>query len=239
MLADANTGLLAPFTFFYGNLIGNSGTGNGPTLAITSSTDENGARSHGGTAAITNIYDYNRDGFVNSSDENAARSGNTAMKFIKVASNAPLAPNASPAIVPAVSPAVSVTPATVAVPAATSPVGATAASTATSPSPVSAIVGISARRGDTGLASGLANLLVSARRHTPLPSRLDMPSGGPQKTNLDSGAAATIFGALAKADAKTAVAANHKIGNLSDSVTDKRELDDTRLHWLLLDLGLD
>ena len=71
--ADANTGLAAPYTFFYGSVIANSGTGDTSALAITSSTDENAARNHNGTATVTNVFDYNKDGFVNSSDENAAR----------------------------------------------------------------------------------------------------------------------------------------------------------------------
>ena len=71
--ADSTTGLSVPYTFFYGSLQGNSGIGDTGALAITSSTDENGARSHGGTATVTNVYDYNKDGFVNSSDEIAAR----------------------------------------------------------------------------------------------------------------------------------------------------------------------
>ena len=56
VLADANTGLAAPYTFFYGNLIANSGTGNTQALAITSSTDENGLAPIMASATITNVY---------------------------------------------------------------------------------------------------------------------------------------------------------------------------------------
>ena len=94
--ADSNTGLAVPYTFFFGSVIANSGTGDTGALAITRSTDENGARSHAGIATLTNVYDYNKDGFVNSSDENAARGNGGTIKFIKIAANTPLAPDASP-----------------------------------------------------------------------------------------------------------------------------------------------
>ncbi len=113
--ADPNTGLSAPYTFFYGSVIANSGTGDTGSLAITSSTDENAARSHSGSATVTNVFDYNKDGFVNSSDENAARNNGTTVKFIKIAANTPLVPDAAPAVAPDVS----VAPATTVAPAST------------------------------------------------------------------------------------------------------------------------
>ncbi len=84
VLADANTGLASPYTFFYGSAIANSGTGDTGALAITSSTDENAARNHNGSATVTNVFDYNKDGFVNSSDENAARNNGATIKFVKI-----------------------------------------------------------------------------------------------------------------------------------------------------------
>ena len=108
--ADANTGLSAPYTFFYGSVIANSGTGDTGALAITSSTDENAARNHNGTATVTNVFDYNKDGFVNSSDENAARNNGATIKFIKIAANTPLAPDAAPTVTPDLSVAPAVTP---------------------------------------------------------------------------------------------------------------------------------
>ncbi len=119
--ANANTGLATPYTFFYGSVIANSGTGDTGALAITSSTDENAARSHTGTATVSNIFDYNKDGFVNSSDENAARGAGATIKFIKIASNTPLAPDASPTVTPVVtaSPATTALPAMKSAPAAT------------------------------------------------------------------------------------------------------------------------
>ena len=65
-------------------MIANSGTGNTSALAITSTTDATAVGSHLGTAAINNIYDYNKDGFMNSSDESAARSNGVIIKFIKI-----------------------------------------------------------------------------------------------------------------------------------------------------------
>ena len=44
VLPDSHTGLVIPYTFFYGSVIANTGTGDTGSLAITSSTDENAAR---------------------------------------------------------------------------------------------------------------------------------------------------------------------------------------------------
>ncbi len=173
--ADPNTGLAAPYTFFYGSVIANSGIGNSGALAITSSTDENAARSHNGSATVSNVFDYNKDGFVNSSDENAARNNGATIKFIKIAANTPLAPDAAPSVAPDVSVA----------PAVTSGTSAAAAGS-----------------GDTGLASGLASLLGSLKTGTLPPLRLDWLSSELTNVNLNSGAAATIFEGLAVADTK-------------------------------------
>ncbi len=173
--ADPNTGLSAPYTFFYGSVIANSGTGDTGALAITSSTDENAARNHNGSATVTNVFDYNKDGFVNSSDENAARNNGATIKFIKIAANTPLAPDGAPSAAPDVSVAPAVTPDMAAAPAST---------------------------GDTGIASGLASLLNSLKTGTLPPLRLDWLSSELTNVNLNSGVAATIFEALATADTK-------------------------------------
>ena len=101
--ADANTGLSSTLHFLLGSLIANSGTGDTGAMAITSSTDENAVRIHIGTATVTNVFDFNKDGFVNSSDENTARDNGARIKFIKIAANTPLAPDASPSVTPDVS----------------------------------------------------------------------------------------------------------------------------------------
>lgn len=69
--ADADTGLLLPDVFYFGNLVGSSGG-----LTVTRA-DEVAARSdlHGFTnpAGITNVHDYNRDGRVDAVDQLIAR----------------------------------------------------------------------------------------------------------------------------------------------------------------------
>jgi hypothetical protein len=78
VLADANTGLSAPDVFYFGNAIGESG--DSPANAVVDSHDEIGSRTHktGFTAAaITNPYDYNRDGKVNATDDLIARHNRT------------------------------------------------------------------------------------------------------------------------------------------------------------------
>ena len=187
-------------------MLANSGTGDTSSLAITSSTDENAARSHSGTATVTNIYDFNKDGFVNSSDENAARGNGATIKFIKIAANTPLAPDASPAIAPAI----------------------TVAPTSTTPA-----AGLSS--GDTGLASGLAALLGSLKTGSLPPLRLDLLASQLKHVNLNTGAAATIFEALAAADTRL----TRSILVEADKIADELGLDDTLLDTLLGDLGLE
>ncbi len=211
--ADANTGLSAPFTFFYGNLPGNSGTGNTSATAYVTSTDENAVRSHNGTATLTSTnapFDFNRDGFVNSSDESLARSNAGSLRFIKIPANTPLAPDA----VPAMAPDVTVIPATAAHSIAAAPANS---------------------GGDTGLASGLARLLGIFNPGTVLPLRLDLLSSELKKVNLDSGAAATILRALAAADTKLA----RSILVEADKIADELGLDDSLLDSILADLGLE
>ena len=71
VLADADTGLSANDVFYYGNAIGE--TGNSTTDAQVTLADENAAQSNETpSAAITNVYDFNRDGQVNSQDVSIA-----------------------------------------------------------------------------------------------------------------------------------------------------------------------
>ncbi|MFI5377669.1 MAG: right-handed parallel beta-helix repeat-containing protein [Tepidisphaerales bacterium] len=78
VLADANTGLAAPDVFYFGNAIGESG--NSTTDAAVTSADMLAARGHpaAGPVAITNPWDYNRDGSVNSADTTVAQTNQTA-----------------------------------------------------------------------------------------------------------------------------------------------------------------
>ena len=80
LLADAHTGLPANYTFYYGNAIGE--TGNDPTNAMVNAADQLGARYNKTgllSAAITNVYDFNRDGHVDSTDELIARNNQSGL----------------------------------------------------------------------------------------------------------------------------------------------------------------
>ncbi len=79
VLSTANTGLMEPDIFYFGNAIGEAGSS---TLnAIINATDEICVRNfqHGPTnlAAINDPYDYNRDRLVNATDRAIARSNQT------------------------------------------------------------------------------------------------------------------------------------------------------------------
>ena len=158
---------------------------------------------------MTNVFDYNKDGFVNSSDENAARNNGETIKFIKIAANTPLAPDAAPAVAPAITVAPAVT--------------------------LAATAGTSASSGDTGLASGLGSLLGSLKTGTVPPLRLDLLASELKNVNLNSGVAATIFESLAVADSKV----TRSILGEVDKVADELDLDDWLLDSLLADLGLE
>ncbi|MCE5269138.1 MAG: lectin like domain-containing protein [Planctomycetaceae bacterium] len=79
VLASADTGLAAPDVFYFGNAIGESGDNTGN--ATVNATDAYLAASHTlgfGTAPITNVWDYNRDGKVNATDAYIAASNTAA-----------------------------------------------------------------------------------------------------------------------------------------------------------------
>ena len=91
--------------FFFGNAAGDDLLGE-TTTAFTNSTDDVDARNHfGANVPITNIYDYTKDGFVNSSDSIAVRVTGS-IRFIKIG-NPPSAPDADPSAGPAAVPAAS------------------------------------------------------------------------------------------------------------------------------------
>ena len=67
MLADDHTGLPANVVFYFGNAIGE--TGDSGTNALTTSNDAaRVAANFTSSASVTNLYDINRDGIVNSTD---------------------------------------------------------------------------------------------------------------------------------------------------------------------------
>ncbi len=76
VLADSDTGLASPDIFYFGNAIGE--TGNDPTSARVDAIDEIATRADATSdGAITNPYDFNRDGVVDSQDEAIARNNQT------------------------------------------------------------------------------------------------------------------------------------------------------------------
>lgn len=100
--ANANTGLAQKAglpagqadVFFFGNAIGDSGSGNTATSANVNAFDEAGARANPQVLAnnipLTNIYDFNRDGAVNAADENISRLNATnpsnVVKYLNIGS---------------------------------------------------------------------------------------------------------------------------------------------------------
>jgi uncharacterized delta-60 repeat protein len=78
VLANDNTGLDAPDVFYFGNAIGESG--DRTTDAAVNARDALAARSHAasGPVALTNAWDFNRDGQVSIADVLVAQSNMTA-----------------------------------------------------------------------------------------------------------------------------------------------------------------
>lgn len=89
---NTNTGLPASDIFFFGNRIGDTGSGS-PTTAITSAADQFETRNNiGFGVSITNLYDFDRSGLVSAADELISRNNVGFMAKIDVAS-----PPAAPA----------------------------------------------------------------------------------------------------------------------------------------------
>jgi hypothetical protein len=88
--ANANTGLAADDVFYFGNAIGD--TGNSATDATVDAADELATQTHHtSAAAITNVYDFNRDKVVDATDEAIAHdhfSGGSPLQLITVPANA-------------------------------------------------------------------------------------------------------------------------------------------------------
>ena len=113
VLATADTGLPALATsgtlagigdvFFFGSAVGDDFNGE-TTIAFTNSTDDLDARNHPGVATITNIYDYNKDGFVNASDSLIC-AATPAVSASSTSATRP-APDADPNASPSASPSV-------------------------------------------------------------------------------------------------------------------------------------
>jgi uncharacterized protein YkwD len=90
--ADANTGLLAPDVFYFGNAVGD--TGDDASNTYVTPVDEVACRedrhSFMNPAPITNLHDFNRDGRVDAIDEILARNNNTTSANALIMLGAPL-----------------------------------------------------------------------------------------------------------------------------------------------------
>src|SRR5262249_45230791 len=88
---SVNAGLAASDIFFFGNRIGDTGTGTA-TLALTSATDEIAARGNQGAgASVTNVFDFDKSGTVTATDQIISRGnvGSTAKINISSPPGAP------------------------------------------------------------------------------------------------------------------------------------------------------
>ena len=99
VVANMDTGLAADDVFYFGNAIGESGDSS--TDAMVTQADEDGACNNPANlavnlATVTDDYDYNRDGKVNSIDQIIARNNtttaDTALKLISLGGEFNLVP---------------------------------------------------------------------------------------------------------------------------------------------------
>ncbi len=98
--ATANTGLSANDVFFFGNEIACTGSSNAATIAKVGAPDVTAVQTHGATVKanilVTNLYDFNKDGLVNSSDVTTAQTHGTTNKtglaLITIGAGGPFAP---------------------------------------------------------------------------------------------------------------------------------------------------
>jgi len=105
VVASAHTGLAVPDVFYFGNAVGDSGLGDTSVYAIVNANDELAARFNPAllftNIPITDPYDYNRDGSVNSNDELIDRANATnwadATRYIDLSgSGGPIAASSQP-----------------------------------------------------------------------------------------------------------------------------------------------
>jgi hypothetical protein len=104
LAANANTGLAEPDRFYFANAVADTGQGNTATQATVNTADELAVRNNSAplfaNIPITNVYDFNRDGMVNTTDVLLARNNVTGLgnvvRFLNL-SNPPSAPEAAPA----------------------------------------------------------------------------------------------------------------------------------------------
>ncbi len=99
--ASTDTGLGSPVTFFFGNLIGDTGDSNSTNIALVGGTDEVDMRLYAGAAPnpIYQAYDVDKNRSVDANDQIAARNnpGNVRIPTIAPANFAPdTGPSAGP-----------------------------------------------------------------------------------------------------------------------------------------------
>ena len=83
VLANAHTGLATPDVFYFGNLVGDTGLGDLTNLALTNSIDQLSVRDQEGTTAdVANVFDINRDGFVDTNDESIVAANSASLPLI-------------------------------------------------------------------------------------------------------------------------------------------------------------
>ena len=106
VLANSNTGLPDKFgggigdVFYFGNAVGDSGTGNSAFGTFVNATDEIGARNNphgfGNPATVDDPFDYNKDRFVNATDQVIARNNPlpflNRLRRINIGTGGPFAP---------------------------------------------------------------------------------------------------------------------------------------------------
>ncbi|MCH8923937.1 MAG: hypothetical protein IIA67_12410 [Planctomycetes bacterium] len=93
---NTNTGLAASDYFYYGNQFADNFLGTGGISFITSGLDSTDAGANiGFGSAVTNIYDYNKDGLVSALDQQLARDNPSFLRRIDVSGPPPPAPAAA------------------------------------------------------------------------------------------------------------------------------------------------
>ena len=99
---NTNTGLANSYVFYFGSAPGDTGTGNTATAFVVNPTDAQSVRNNPKSvldkpAAITDVNDFNRDGNVNSTDQQVPRNYvtaalTTALGVLSINSSGPFAP---------------------------------------------------------------------------------------------------------------------------------------------------
>ncbi len=85
--ASTDTGLGSPVTFFFGNLIGDTGDSNSTNVALVAGTDEIDMRLYSGAVPnpVYQAYDVTKDRAVDANDQLAARNNQTSIRIPTIA----------------------------------------------------------------------------------------------------------------------------------------------------------